>query len=999
MSNVTQISVLANAPRSLKSPDSITLDNGTVWTAYTNGADSTGASGHSTVVEYDASGTIMQYYQVAGYVDGLKLNPTTGEIWVLQNQDGNSQLSLINPVLQTLSAPLSYANSSSTRGFDDVVFENGKVFLSMTNPPDAQGDATIVELTNGNNPTGPLQVTPILKNGTTGLNTETGTVQVVPQADPDSLKLASNGDLLFSSGADGVIIDVHNPGASTQSVSFTQVQGFTPGSVGLDDVIKPSATSGTFYIADTKDNRILQVHVTGLNVNDYYASVGNEFAQIDPTTGIATAIVSAADAPGFTFGSSHGVEFVADTTPPVSTVTVDKLSVLASAPRSLKSPDSITLDNGTVWTAYTNGADSTGASGHSTVVEYDASGNIMQYYQVAGYVDGLKLNPTTGEIWVLQNQDGNSQLSLINPVLQTLSAPLSYANSPTTRGFDDVVFDNGKVFLSMTNPNDTSGDATIVELLNGNNPTGALLITPIFKNGTTGLNTITGTMQTVPQADPDSLKLASNGDLLFSSGADGIIIDVKNPGATNQSVSFTPIQTTTPGNVNLDDVIKPSATSGTFYIADTKDNRILQVHATGLNVNDYYASVGNEFAQIDPTTGVATAIVSSANAPGFTFGSSHGVEFVPDAVQTAPVATVDSISVLASAPSGTKSPDSITLANGDIWVAYTNGADSTGASGQSTVVEYNASGTIMQSYNVAGYVDGLKLNPTTGEIWVLQNQDGNSTLSLIDPTAKTLSAPLSYANSSSTRGFDDVVFDNGKVFMSMTNPHDTFGDATIVELRNGNNPTGPLLITPILKNGTTGLNTITGTMQTVPQADPDSLKLAPNGDLLFSSGADGIIIDVKNPGAANQSVSFTPIQTTTPGNVNLDDVIKPSATSGTFYIADTQDNRILQVHVTGLNTNDYYASVGNEFAEIDPTTGVAKALISSANAPGFTFGSSHGVEFVADPSPTAVTSLSSQLVQAMASFNMTSSATLQTAVVSTSQVQNPVLAASTQTHA
>jgi hypothetical protein len=78
----------------------------------------------------------------------------------------------------------------------------------------------------------------------------------------------------------------------------------------------------------------------------------------------------------------------------------------------------------------------------------------------------------------------------------------------------------------------------------------------------------------------------------------------------------------------------------------------------------------------------------------------------------------------------------------DIWVAYTNGADSTGASGQSTVAEYDRSGHIDQSYQIAGSVDGLKADPVTGQIWALQNQDGNSTLILIDPENHTLSQPI-----------------------------------------------------------------------------------------------------------------------------------------------------------------------------------------------------------------------------------------------------------------
>jgi hypothetical protein len=45
------------------------------------------------------------------------------------------------------------------------------------------------------------------------------------------------------------------------------------------------------------------------------------------------------------------------------------------------------------------------------------------------------------------------------------------------------------------------------------------------------------------------------------------------------------------------------------------------------------------------------------------------------------MAKVDHISVFATAPAKSSAPDSIALAGNDVWVAYTNGADSTGLSG------------------------------------------------------------------------------------------------------------------------------------------------------------------------------------------------------------------------------------------------------------------------------------------------------------------------------
>jgi hypothetical protein len=654
---VDHIATLATAPTGATAPDSITVDNGFVWVAYTNGADSTGKSGHSTVVEYDQSGSVVQSYNIAGYVDGLKLNPVTGDIWALQNQDGNPKLAIIDPVLHKVTE-LSYQHSLATRGYDDVVFENGKVFLSYTNPPGTTGNAVIVELTNGNSPSGPLKTTTVLTNGIMGYNTETGTMQSVPLTDPDSLKAAPNGDLLLTNGDGGVIVDVQDPGGPNQAIAFTQVKGVTPGSAGLDDVIKPSANSGTFYLSDTKDNRVLAFHVTGLDLNDYYASVGslNAFGQIDPTTGIFTALVNAADAPGFSFGSPHGVAFVPDAG---HGPLIDHIATLGAAPVRTKSPDSITVDNGFVWAAYTNGADSTGKFGHSTIVEYDRSGSVVQSYNIAGYVDGLKLNPGTGDIWALQNQDGNSKLAIIDPVTHKV-AEFGYQHTSASRGYDDVAFENGKVFLSYTNPPGTSGDAVIVELTNGNSPSGPLKTTTVLTNGIMGYNTETGTMQSVPLTDPDSLKVAPNGDLLLTSGADGVIVDVQDPGGPNQAVAFTEVKGVTPGNAGLDDVIKPSSGAGTFYLADTKDNRVLAFHVTGLNINDYYASVGSlgAFGQIDPTTGAFTALVNAADAPGFVFGSPHGVSFVPDGGGSPSVALLANYMAMpmASAASGQGGP-------------------------------------------------------------------------------------------------------------------------------------------------------------------------------------------------------------------------------------------------------------------------------------------------------------------------------------------------------
>jgi hypothetical protein len=170
---------------------------------------------------------------------------------------------------------------------------------------------------------------------------------------------------------------------------------------------------------------------------------------------------------------------------------------------------------------------------------------------------------------------------------------------------------------------------------------------------------------------------------------------------------------------------------------------------------------------------------------------------------------------------GGTQPDSISIGDGSVWIEYGNGADSTGAGGSSTIVQYSPGGAVLHTYSIAGSVDGLKFDPVTGKVWALQNQDGNATLSIIDPTTHAVSGPLSYAVTSTARGYDDVAFLGGKVFLSYTNPA-AATDSALQTLNQGNTPSGTLTTTSILTAGS--------------MTDPDSLKSTPTGQLTLTSG-------------------------------------------------------------------------------------------------------------------------------------------------------------------
>ena len=284
-------------------------------------------------------------------------------------------------------------------------------------------------------------------------------------------------------------------------------------------------------------------------------------------------------------------------------------------------------------------------------------------------------------------------------------------------------------------------------------------------------------------------------------------------------------------------------------------------------------------------------------------------------------------------------PDSVALGtSGTVFIEYGNNVPSDGTGGGSTIVEYGRGGAILNNFNFAGSDDGLKIDPATGKLWVLQNQDGNSTLTIVDPTNGQSTGPLSYAVPSATQGYDDVAFTGGKVYLSHTNPAAPT-DSVVVQLNNGNNPSGALSTTAILRDGDTGTNLVTGeTNQPLPISDPDSLKSLADGTLVLTGGSDAALTFIQHPGTDQQTASFIALPA---GTTGLDDAVIPSASSGTFVVTDTAKNDIVKIAVSGLNVNDIYASVAgdNGIVQIDPTTGTVTQLATGIMSP-------HGLAFI-----------------------------------------------------
>jgi hypothetical protein len=201
--------------------------------------------------------------------------------------------------------------------------------------------------------------------------------------------------------------------------------------------------------------------------------------------------------------------------PAVTGLTVNpsfNVTTFAKAPAGVTQPDSITVDGLNVYVGYNNGAAKDGSKGSSTIVQYDTAGNVIHTFTVAGHNDGLKVDPSTHQLWALQNEDANPTLVIIDPVAGTLT-PYAISSVNGGGGFDDIAFLNGNVYFTASNPSLNPNTDPAVVRVTLNNTTHTASTTPILLGNALALNTVTNTQVQLNLQDPDSMTTDKSGDL------------------------------------------------------------------------------------------------------------------------------------------------------------------------------------------------------------------------------------------------------------------------------------------------------------------------------------------------------------------------------------------------------------------------------------------------------------------------------------------------------
>lgn len=301
------------------------------------------------------------------------------------------------------------------------------------------------------------------------------------------------------------------------------------------------------------------------------------------------------------------------------------VSVFARGNSDLANPDSIAFVNNHVFIGYGDSAAPDGSDGKtSNIVEYTGDGQLVHIYTVVGHNDGLKVNPDNNLLYAMQNEDGHPNLVIIDPVSKEQTEYHFASNPPHGGGYDDMVFRNHRLYLSASNPsNNPNARPAIVEVFSYTN---GLHVTATLWGNAEATNIATGNKVTLNLQDPDSMTLDPEGDIVLDSQADGELIIVRKPGASDQSVLQ--VNFTSPdGPAQADDSLFTPSGNGFVLVADTPNNVVYAIHKAAFAPGTIYtAAVGADgkgfVGKLDLDSGHLTPVVKGLTSP-------HGLGFVP----------------------------------------------------------------------------------------------------------------------------------------------------------------------------------------------------------------------------------------------------------------------------------------------------------------------------------------------------------------------------------
>ena len=294
----------------------------------------------------------------------------------------------------------------------------------------------------------------------------------------------------------------------------------------------------------------------------------------------------------------------------------------------------------------------------------------------------------------------------------------------------------------------------------------------------------------------------------------------------------------------------------------------------------------------------STSASASASQPDRADGPAHG--YTAKVILSGSSLSHD---VNGSAQSLSK-PDDIVALAGKLFVAFQNGVGpqgetSSSGSTSSTLVELSRDGDAIRQWDLTGKIDGLGANRATGQIAATVNEDGGSSLYMVNPSAPSTTQVTHYLYSQNPLphggGTDAVTFMDGKMLVSASAPSSTTGPAVYsVTLHPPTSPggTGVATTTTVFSDDATATPANPGAPSQLALTDPDSNTAVPSsaprfaGDFMLDSQGDQQQVYVSRPGTPQQNLSVLQL------NQSVNDTSFVTSEDGVLFVTDASNNTV-----------------------------------------------------------------------------------------------------------
>jgi hypothetical protein len=309
-----------------------------------------------------------------------------------------------------------------------------------------------------------------------------------------------------------------------------------------------------------------------------------------------------------------------------------KISVFAHSPSGASQPDSMVLWNDSLIVGFQNHVAKDGTDGKfSTIVEFSLAGKVKRMFQVPGHNDGLRV-VGDDDLWALQNEDANPNLVVIE-LRSGKAKKYKFAPTPHGGGYDDMVVQNGRVYITASNPNlNTAGNNIFPALVRASLSGDNVLLEPVLNGDASAIDIPTGKTVPLNLTDPDSLTIDPRGNIVLDSQADSELVFIRHPFTDEQTVGRLSITSPVAGpagaTITLDDTAFAPNPKAFLLVSDVNAGVIYRIDGGAFGFEPGVAYSASDTLGLVGTlnldNGVVTPIVTG-------FGSARGLLFVaPD---------------------------------------------------------------------------------------------------------------------------------------------------------------------------------------------------------------------------------------------------------------------------------------------------------------------------------------------------------------------------------